>query len=111
MVNYAMELDGVFGALADATRRDILKRLTAGEMTVGAVAEPYNMSLVAVSKHLKVLERARLIIKRKRGKQQIINLSPAAFADAQSYIDFYTSYWGSRLETLDVYLSTNEENS
>lgn len=110
MVNYAMELDGIFGALSDSTRRDILMRLTAGEMSVSRIAEPYAISLVAVSKHLKVLEKAKLIIRRKRGKQQIINLSPAAFADAKAYIDFYKTFWESRLEAFDDYVTNLEDN-
>ena len=109
MVEYALNLDNIFASLADGTRRDILSRITLGEMTVGEIAKPYNMSLAAVSKHLKVLERACLIIKQRKGKEQVVSLSPLALKEAGDYIKFYTSFWENNLEMLDKYLTEGQE--
>jgi DNA-binding transcriptional ArsR family regulator len=104
MVEYSFALDSTFAALADRTRRDILNRLGKQEMTVGEVAEPYTLTFAAISKHLKVLEKAQLIIKRRRGKAQIVQLSPQAFADIDEYLQFYRNLWEQRLDSLENYL-------
>lgn len=104
MVEYAAQLDDVFGSLADPTRRDILKRVATKELSVSEIAGPYKISLAAVSKHLKVLERARLIVKQRRGKQQFVSLSPSAFIDADAYLDFYKSLSIERHESLERFL-------
>ena len=109
MVEYAYSLDTIFGALANPTRRDILQRLSRSELMVTEVAEPYSISFAAVSKHLKVLENAKLVIKRKRGTQNIVQLTPEAFADAKAYIDYYQNFWESRLDALENYM-LNKEN-
>lgn len=110
MVEYVFPLDAIFAALADPTRRDILQRLCAHEMTVGEVAEPYDMSLAAISKHLKILEKARLILKRKHGKERLVSVSPYAFKDASDYLEEYRHLWEERLDSLGRYLaSTNTE--
>ncbi len=101
----ALNLDTIFGSLADPTRRDILRRLASAELSVGEVAEPYNLSLAAISKHLKILERARLISKRRQGKQQVVSLSPPAFASATQYLEWYQQVWEQRLDRLDEYLT------
>lgn len=108
MVEYTMNLDNVFGSLADPTRRDILKRLTVGELTVSQVAAVYDVSLAAISKHLKVLEKANLIRKRKEGKQHIVQLSPAAFKDASEYLKYYENLWTERFDALDAFLKEEE---
>jgi DNA-binding transcriptional ArsR family regulator len=104
MVEYALSLDSIFGSLADPTRRDILQRVAAGDMTVSQVAEPYDMSLAAISKHLKILERARLIIKRRKGKEQIVTLAPGAFNEAAGYLEAYTQLWDDRFNRLEIIL-------
>jgi DNA-binding transcriptional ArsR family regulator len=109
MVEYALSLDTIFGSLADPTRRDILKRVAEGQLTVSEVAQPYDMSLAAISKHLKVLERAKLIVKRKKGKEQLVQLAPQAFADAADYLDWYRRLWERRLDSLEQYLKETEE--
>jgi DNA-binding transcriptional ArsR family regulator len=108
MVEYA--LDTTFSALADPTRRDILRRLANAELSVGEVAKFYGLTFAAISKHLKVLERAKLVIKRKRGKQQMVSLAPHAFADAAEYIEWYRSLWETRLDSLEQYLSEGSNN-
>lgn len=108
MVEYSISLDSVFSSLADSTRRDILNRLTKQEMTVKEVSVPYEMSLAAVSKHLKILERARLITKRKKGKERVVCISPQALSDAGEYLDKYSQIWQSRYEKLEKLLNEKE---
>jgi DNA-binding transcriptional ArsR family regulator len=107
MVEYS--LDTTFGALADPTRRDILQRLSYIELSVGEIARFYNLTFAAVSKHLKVLERARLIVKRRRGKQQMVSLAPQAFADAAEYLEWYRDLWETRLDSLEQFLNEDKE--
>lgn len=105
MVEYALSLDIVFGSLADATRRDILQRISQTELTVSEVAEPYSISLAAVSKHLKVLEKANLIIRRRKGKEHMVTLSPYALKNADEYLEQYRRMWEQRYNKLDVLLN------
>src|SRR3982750_1805027 len=98
MVEYVMQLDGIFGSLADPTRRDILGRLMGGELNVSEVAEPYDISLAAISKHLKILEQACLIRKRRQGKERIVSLEPAAMRQAAVYLKQYEQLWNERSE-------------
>lgn len=104
MVEYILSLDNVFSSLADPTRRDILRRISHQELTVGQIAKPYSMSFAAVSKHLMVLEKAKLIIKRRRGKEQMINISPQALADAEAYLEQFRVLWVNRLDRLGIVL-------
>ncbi len=109
MVEYQLSLDNIFSALSDPTRRDILKRLGGMELSVGELAQYYALTFAAVSKHLKVLERALLIVKRRKGKQQMVSLAPQAFADAAEYLEWYRSLWENRLDSLDQYLIESKE--
>ena len=104
MVEYIMNLDTVFGCLADPTRRDILKRVAKEELSVGEVAQIYSLTFAAVSKHLKVLEKAKLIIKRRRGKEQMVHLAPDAFKDAAEYLQWYGQLWEQRFDSLEALL-------
>lgn len=101
MVEYVSELDIIFGSLADPTRRDLLARVARGEYSVGELAADYELSFAAISKHLKVLERARLIIKRKEGKKQMVSLAPGALRSADEYLEQYRQMWQSRFDKLD----------
>ena len=98
------ELDLIFGALSDSTRRDILKRNAKKEMSVTDIAKPYDLSLPAVSKHLKVLENAKLIQKHRNGKLYLVSLSPDAFMEAADYLRSYEELWNDRLDRLENYL-------
>jgi len=109
MVEYTFSLDTTFAALSDATRRDILARVSSDELAVSQIAQNYNLTFAAISKHLMVLERARLIIKRKRGKEQLVSLAPQAFADASEYLDWYKQFWEQRLDALDVYINQSNK--
>ena len=104
MVEYALSLDSIFSSLADPTRRDILRRVTNEELTIGEIARPYALTFAAVSKHLQVLERAKLITKRRRGKEQMVQLAPRALADASEYLEWYRQFMESRLDSLENYL-------
>jgi len=105
MVEYSLSLDSIFSSLSDPTRRDILRRVSNQELSVGEVARPYDLTFSAVSKHLKVLERAKLIIKQRRGKEQIVSLAPQALADASEYLDWYRQFMEVRYDSLENYLN------
>jgi DNA-binding transcriptional ArsR family regulator len=104
MVEYTLSLDSIFSSLADPTRRDILRRLINQELTISEIAKPYDLTFAAVSKHLKVLEKAQLIIKRRRGKEQMVQVSPLALKDAADYLEKYRQLWGERFQSLDKLL-------
>lgn len=103
-------LDNIFGSLADPTRRDILRRVAVQEMSVGEVAAPYDLSLAAVSKHLKILEKAKLIMKRRQGKHQYVQIAPYAFRDATEYLEWYRQLWEQRLDALEEFLRQEQTN-
>jgi DNA-binding transcriptional ArsR family regulator len=103
-LGFATPLDSIFGSLADPTRRDMLRRLMYGEMNIGELAAPYDVSFAAVSKHLKVLEEARLVTKRKEGRERIVCLAPQALAEADGYIRQYRQMWQDRFDSLEQYL-------
>lgn len=98
------QLNLIFAALADPTRRAILDRLAGGELTVGELAEPFEMSLPAVSKHLKVLERAGLITRSRNAQWRICRLEPAPLKEAADWIDDYRQLWEERFDRLDELL-------
>jgi len=97
----APQLDAVFHALGDATRRSMLRDLAIGQRSVGELAAPYEMSLAAASKHIKALEAAGLIRREVRGRTHICRLEPQPLEDAHEWIAFYERFWGSRLDTLE----------
>jgi DNA-binding transcriptional ArsR family regulator len=97
-------LDRTFSALADPTRRAILGRLAEGEASVGELAAPFSMSLPAVSKHLKVLERAGLITRGRRAQWRPCRLEPAPLKEASDWLEEYRRCWEERLDRLDDYL-------
>lgn len=101
MVESPAVLDGVFHALGSAPRRQMLATLAEGERTVGDLAAPFDMSLAAVSKHLKVLEGARLVERRPAGRQTICRLTPEPLADVREWVDFYERFWTIRLDALE----------
>lgn len=98
------QLNDTFAALADPTRRAILARLALGEATVGELAEPFEVSLPAISRHLKVLETADLIIREKRAQQRVCRLRPEALKTASDWIEQNRRMWEERFDRLDAYL-------
>jgi DNA-binding transcriptional ArsR family regulator len=98
-------LSAIFSALADPTRRAILARLSDGEANVTELAEPFEMSLPAVSKHLKVLERAGLISRGREAQWRPCRLEASAMKDAADWLDAYRRLWEGSLDRLDEYLA------
>ena len=99
------ELDLLFGALADATRRGIIEQLALGEATVTELAAPYSISLPAISRHLKVLERASIITRSHEGRWRSARLSPTSLAGASTWISLHERLWAERFDRLDVHLA------
>jgi len=95
------QLDTVFHALGDATRRRMLRELASGERTVGQLAEPFAMSLAAASKHIKALEAAGLIRREIRGRTHHCRLEPGPLASAQQWLRFYERFWTGSLDALE----------
>src|SRR6266540_6104617 len=106
-------LDATFAALADPTRRAILVRLRSGEATVTELAEPFAMSQPAISKHLKVLERAGLITRGRDAQRRPCRLRARPLAEATGWLEDYRRFWESSFQNLDVLLEemkANEKN-
>jgi DNA-binding transcriptional ArsR family regulator len=101
MVEYTERLDRTFSALADPTRRAILSRLRRGALRVSEIAEPFDMSLNAVSKHLKLLERARLVRREVRGREHFCSLDAKPLAEAAGWTFSYREFWDARLDALE----------
>src|SRR5436309_3346622 len=97
-------LSSTFFALADPTRRAILARLTKGEASVTELAEPFDMSLPAISKHLKVLERAGLIVRSRDAQWRPCRLEAARLRDVHEWLDHYRKFWEESFDRLDDYL-------
>jgi DNA-binding transcriptional ArsR family regulator len=97
-------LSTTLAALADPTRRAILARLALGETSVTELAEPFEMSLPGVSKHLKVLERAGLIARGREAQWRPCRIEPAALKDVDDWLEEYRRFWDARLDRLDDYL-------
>src|SRR6202167_1813390 len=100
----ADQLSTTFAALADPTRRAVLARLASGEVSVTALAEPFKMSFPAVSKHLKVLERAGLIARGRDAQWRPCRLEAAPLKDVADWVEHYRSFWEQSLDRLDMYL-------
>src|SRR5690348_13500301 len=98
------QMNSVFRALGDATRRIMLRDLARGERTVSELAEPFAMSLAAASKHIRVLEHAGLIRREVRGRTHICRLDPGPLASAHEWLSFYERFWNSRLDMLEQLL-------
>jgi DNA-binding transcriptional ArsR family regulator len=107
MVERNAYLDGIFGSLADPIRRDILLRLMNAQYTVSQIAQDYQISFAAVAKHLNVLEKAQLVVKQRRGKEQIVSIAPQALKDASYYLAQYEALWNYRFDALDTVLKEN----
>ena len=103
-MNRSDRLDATFTALADPTRRAILARLATGEASVSELAEPFDISMPAISKHLKVLERARLITRGRDAQWRPCRLEPAPLKELSDWVEQYRRIWEGRLDRLDTYL-------
>jgi DNA-binding transcriptional ArsR family regulator len=106
-MNSEPNLDRAFAALSDPTRRAILARLARGETTVSELAGPFSISLPAISRHLRVLERARLISQRRDGQFRKCSLNMRGIRDISDWLAFYRRFWSESLERLDTHLKAN----
>ena len=97
-------LDSVFHALADATRRSILRDLSTGEKTMNEVARPYRLTLAAVSKHVKVLESAELVARQRRGSFHLVRLNAARLQEADAWLAWYEQFWTTQLDAMSEFL-------
>src|SRR5438132_1130404 len=104
MVERSAPLDRTLAAIADPTRRAILARLAGGEARVTDLAEPFDLSLNAVSKHLRVLERAGLLRREVRGREHLLSLEARPLREASEWITAYQAFWEHRLDALDAFL-------
>jgi DNA-binding transcriptional ArsR family regulator len=102
-------LDGVFHALADPTRRAMLRSLADGERNIGQLARPFAMSFAAASKHVKVLEGAGLLRRRVEGRSHVCRIETAPLAAADQWLRFYEGFWTQRLDGLDELLREEDE--
>lgn len=104
-------LDQTLLALADPTRRAILHRLADGEARVTELAEPFAMSLNAVSKHIRVLERAGLVERRRSGREHLLSINPKPLDDAAAWIEAQRGAWNARLDSLDALLKAEDRQA
>lgn len=103
------DLDAVFSALGDSTRRAILARLIEGECPLSHLAQPFDMSQTAVSRHVRVLEQAGLVSVEKRGRVRHCVLQPGALEMATSWLETYRTFWESRFDALARYVAEGDE--
>src|SRR6516225_8933800 len=111
MVELMTQLDSIFHALGDATRRQMLRDLSGGERTVGQLAEPFAISLAAASKHIKALESAGLIRREVRGRTHYCRLDPGPLASAREWLAYYDRFWTGRLNVLERLLRQEDASN
>ena len=104
----AASLDRVFHALADPTRRAMLRSLAGGQRTIGELAAPFSMSFAGASKHVRVLETAGLVHRRIEGRAHICRIEPAALAAASEWLRFYERLWTDQLDALEAMLKVED---
>lgn len=104
-----VEVDRIFHALADRTRRDIVRRTLLGERSVSELAADYAMSFAAVQKHVRVLEGAGLVTKENRGRARLVRADPARIAKARDLLDAYADLWRGRIDRLDALLADDDQ--
>lgn len=105
MVESATTLDLLFRSFADATRRDILKRVCKADLTITEIARPYAISFAAIAKHVAVLERGGLVSKCRRGKEQVISVNPATMTMVTTHLQRYERVWKARYDRLESLLN------
>src|SRR5262249_37922468 len=110
MANHSMQLDGVFHALADPTRRAVLQRLSHGAAPVSELAKPFDMALPSFLQHLRVLEECGVVRSRKSGRVRTVELAPAPLEVAEDWMAKQRELWERRLDQLERYLETVKES-
>jgi len=112
MVNYMpVSLDSTFSALSDPTRRAIVQRLASGRATVKELASPFRISLPAISKHLKILERAGLLTRTKDGRTHHCELNVTPLQEANDWLVWHQQFWEQRFDALEKYLQSSDPSS
>jgi len=111
MVQYSTDLDRTMAAVADPTRREILERLAEGPASVSELAEPFEMSLPGVMKHVRILEGVGLVETHKNGRVRECRLGPARLDNVQRWIEDYRQQWERRLDRLEVFLRKQQEEA
>lgn len=111
MVQYRANnnLDGVTAAISDRTRRAIVERLARGPARISDVAKPFSMSLTGFCKHVRVLERAGLVRRTRRGRNKILELSPEPLRDVAQWVLKYEQFWNARLDRLEEFFAKHKE--
>lgn len=109
MDNQSPRLDLVFGALADPTRRALLQRLGEGEASIGELAQPFDMALPSLMKHVRVLETVGLVESQKSGRVRTCRLNPAGMTDAERWLSEQRAAWEARLDRLEAFVKTLEK--
>lgn len=104
-------LDKVFFALSDSTRRGILAQLANGSSTIGELSRPYEISAPAISKHMRILEKAGLIRREKSGRQHHCTLATKNLQSAEDWINFHRNFWESRIDSLEEMLRTQNSKN
>ncbi len=104
MVNKELVLDDLFHALSDTTRRRILRDLSKGDQIISKLPNPNSISLVAMTKHIAILERAKLVTRTRKGKASILTLNSKKLQIAENWINFYSKFWNQKLDALDTFL-------
>lgn len=104
MVEQSIDLDNIFQALADETRRDILRRVSEASLSISDLAQSYQMSFAAIAKHIIKFERAKLVTKKREGKQQIISAVPKTVEVAATHLELYEKLWQRRFDKLELVL-------
>lgn len=103
------QLDRIFQALSDPTRRSIMRRVARRELSISDVAKPYDLTFAAISKHVNVLQQAQLIDRRRKGSFQMISLNPEALKSADQWLRYYQQFWSTRLDALKTLLEDQEK--
>ncbi len=101
-------IDNVFSALADSSRRQILVMLSRNELSVNAIAGQFKVSRPAISKHLKILSRSGLVKPKRKGRQRYYSLSPAPLKEVKSWLEFYEKFWNEKLNKLKTYVEKSK---
>jgi DNA-binding transcriptional ArsR family regulator len=107
--NQSHNLDAVFHALSDPTRRAMIQRLAKKDQRVSDLAKPFDMSLAAASKHIQVLERAKLIQRTVQGRTHICRLNPEALSKVRQWLRYYERFWNEKLDALEELLSEEDK--
>jgi DNA-binding transcriptional ArsR family regulator len=110
MIEEVAGMDAVFQALAHETRREMLRRLADGDLTVGELSDPLDISLAAASKHVKVLERAGLIHRTIVGRRHVCRLEAGPLVSASAWMRFYERHWSERLDALQVFFHADRSS-